>query len=99
MSRFGSGMPEGRGKTPAVDYTPSQSDINWALNLINMVADGATWGVPGNLSIYTLDKTTKELRLVQGELDDWFYNNIILFGKIGYKVIDARGTLPIPNMN
>jgi len=91
MSRFPSEMPWGQGKTPpAIKYTPSPSDVAWAENLINMMKDGAVWGIPGNCTTYVVDKTKKQLRLVQGEIDDWFYKNIILFARIGYEVFDAR---------
>ena len=82
-----------------LDYVPTPSHIEWAQNLINMAANGATWGVPANQTIYIIDKANKQIRLVEGELDDWFDKNVILFGKIGYEVIDDRGPKPCQHLN
>jgi hypothetical protein len=83
-------LPSGRGKHVPINYVPTPDHIAWAENMIRMVKDGATWGVPENQTIYIIDKTKKQLRLVEGEIDDWFYQNIILFSRIGYEVVDDR---------
>ena len=40
--------------------TPEQKDIDWTENLIAMINDGGTWGVPMSLSTFTFFHSKKE---------------------------------------
>ena len=59
--------------------------IKWCQNLIDMMADGATWCIPRSSTIFIVDKKEKVLTFMMGNEkevpDTAFY-----FGKIGYTV-------------
>lgn len=71
---------------------PSSGQIAWARHLIDVLNDGGIWHVPSTDQAYQIDKTAKTLTLVAGDANDalsWHQNNVILFGKIGYTVLDT----------
>ena len=92
-------MERGRGKVVSDDYAPTEYHVEWARKMISMLKDGATWIVPDNQTSYIIDKQKRQLQLVEGSIDDWFYKNIILFAKVGYDVVDNRNPLPAELLN
>jgi len=70
-------------------YIPKQSDIEWAKNLLNILKDQSTWGVP-RLGTYMVNKDAKTLTLVQQWGPDRFFEmDVAVFGACGYKVSKA----------
>ena len=71
-------------------WKPSQTDIAWVSNLVRVLTDNAVWGIPGNGNVYRLSKSRKRLILIKGTADDETHErNKLVFGSIGYDVIDS----------
>ena len=69
-------------------WEPSESDIAWVANLVRMMKDGASWGLPMNKTVYKIDKKNKRLTLIEGVVDGMFFRNKKCFAKIGYEVME-----------
>jgi hypothetical protein len=80
----------GRGKHVPINYTPSFEHIQWAKQMVRLLNDGGRGVVPANNTVYEIDRVNMRISLVAGEIDDWFYKNIILFRSMGYEVVDGR---------
>lgn len=55
---------------PKTNWEPTAADIAWQRNMIALLTDHATWGVPGALSAFEIDKPAKKFKLVVGEPND-----------------------------
>ena len=41
------------------DWEPDEYDLEWMRQLLDMIADGGTWGLPAALSSFTVHHSTK----------------------------------------
>jgi hypothetical protein len=55
---------------PKTDWEPTTKDIAWQRRMIELLTDHSTWGVPGALSAFEIDKPAKKFKLVVGNPDD-----------------------------
>jgi hypothetical protein len=69
-------------------WEPSESDIAWVSNLMRIMKDGSSWGMPMNGTVYKIDHKNKRLTLVEGKVDGMFFRNKKCFAKIGYEVME-----------
>lgn len=78
---------------PNTDWKPTLKDIKWQRSMIDMLKDRATWGVPGALSAFEIDKTTKKFKLVVGNPDDETNRRIAkVFKRLGFSEDDGNPT-------
>lgn len=79
------------------NYQPTDVDIEWAGNMLDMIADGGTLAYPATKMIYLVDKTNKKLILQNVEQLAVFSSFVIheqtkvVFAEHGYKVEERRG--------
>lgn len=63
-----------------------------------MITDGGYWKVPATGQIYKLDKGAKTLTLVRAVNSalalQWHAKNKVMFGSIGYQVLDDPASSP-----
>lgn len=72
------------------NWEPSESDIVWVSNLVNILKEGAVWTLPMNGQQYQFFHSKKEIHLVSGPMDNMFTKNKLAFSQIGYTVFDKR---------
>jgi hypothetical protein len=78
---------------PNTDWEPTIKDINWQRSMIVKLRDRATWAVPGSLSAFEIDKTTKKFKLVVGNPDDETNRRIAkVFKRLGFSEDDGNPT-------
>jgi hypothetical protein len=74
---------------PTPEWEPSESDIEWCRNLLNVIADGGMW-ITSN-GTYVVDHKSKTITLIlRGAC--WFEQglhdrNTKAFAKVGYRVM------------
>ncbi len=73
-------------------WTPRDSDIHWLENLVRVMNDKGTWGVPMNGAIYQVFKKEKVLALVDGPKDDIYDKNAVILKTFGYTIEDRRSS-------
>lgn len=67
---------------------PPQHVIDWCQNLVNMLADGAIWGIPRSQIVFRVDKSARKLILTIGETSDPdFIATQKVFKHIGWTVV------------
>lgn len=67
-------------------YTPTESDITWAQDLLKLLKDGAIWTAP-RFGTYRVDHTNKKLVLIESWGPETFYAlDVAVFRDVGYEV-------------
>jgi hypothetical protein len=71
---------------------PPPHVLAWCENLVRIMADGATWGIPRSGTTFRIDKPNKRLVLVIAGQDDNadFYATKHTFSFIGWDVIKEK---------
>jgi hypothetical protein len=70
---------------PKTKWEPTVKDIAWQRSMIDLLTDHATWGVPGALSAFKIDKPAKKFTLVVGDPNDETNRRIAkVFIKLGF---------------
>ena len=73
-------------------WEPTKSQILWAQELVNKMNENGIWQSPTQGASYKFVKSKRELHFLKGdENHTWHKKNVILFSRIGFKVIDKRG--------
>jgi hypothetical protein len=68
-----------------IHWEPTDEDVQWTSNMINMLVDGGRWAVPASESIFIIHKQGKEYEL-QGDVTHECNQKImIVFSRLGYK--------------
>lgn len=68
-------------------WRPDSAQIAWTANFIRMMRQGATWAVPANGCVYTVDHAQKTLWLEVGpETDELHQRTVVTFGQLGWTV-------------
>lgn len=86
-------------KDSKLAYEPRESDLDWARNLVAHMKDGGLWGAPATGLIYQFNHRARTITMVSPEslLDTSFQAFVmheqtrIVFGKIGYTMIEPQG--------
>lgn len=73
---------------------PAEETLEWCRGLVNMLADGAVWGIPRSGAMFRVNKQAKTLTLIpiEGTSDAAqgdFEATKLVFAKIGWRVIDS----------
>ena len=73
---------------------PSEETLEWCRGLVNMLADGAVWGIPRSGAMFRVNKQAQTLTLIpiEGTSDAAqgdFEATKLVFAKIGWRVIDS----------
>ena len=67
---------------------PPEHVLNWCRNLIDVLADGAVWGIPRSQIMFRVDKVARKLILTVGETNDPdFIATKKVFKHIGWAVV------------
>ena len=75
------------------DWTPRESDKQWARDLVAMLKDGGTWAAPV-MGFFIVDKTAKTFTMTTKSFvheADTLQRTVKCFKAIGYEVIDKSG--------
>lgn len=46
------------------DWEPSASDVQWITNIVDILREGGTWGVPGTGSVFTFYHSKKKFKFM-----------------------------------
>jgi hypothetical protein len=76
-----------------MNWKPSETDLMWCQNLVNIIKNGGAWGT--SAGIYKLHHETKTMTLIYktgipGTYEGIHLKNIIAFKVIGWQVIDGN---------
>jgi hypothetical protein len=61
--------------------------VAWCKNTVEMLKDGAIWGIPRSRTVFRIDKKRKKFILVEGDSQEELDAINYWFGKIGYKAV------------
>jgi len=70
--------------TITTTWEPTDQDIAWQANVLDLMADDGTWGVPDTLSSFTVNKTNKTFRLDGDPEIETNQRILIVFERLGY---------------
>jgi hypothetical protein len=71
--------------------------LEWGRGMLATISEGGTWVIPETQATYRFFHETKQIHLVDGEIDNYFHKNVATFKELGYQVLDRRGITPIVN--
>jgi hypothetical protein len=79
-----------------IDDEEPESVLEWCRNLVRVISDGGSWGIPRSGIVFTVDKKNQRLILTVGEkTNEDFIATKRVFKQIGWDVVtrdDAAGT-------
>jgi hypothetical protein len=85
---------------PDTDWEPTPRDIAWQENMVRILKNGATWAVPGSLSIFEINKKGKEFKLIVGNPDEETNRRIAkVFKLLGFSEYQPPRTTFDPSLN
>lgn len=77
-----------------LNWQPSQYDIDWTYNHVQMLSHNALWGVPCNDSIWRLDKINRVFCCIFGRQDYMFERITVCCQTFGYRTEYKPEQLP-----